>query len=170
MTVPVLGSLLSMVIFGIVLPYRLGMSVRKALWVWSVDPQYHFRLEFLEGGLVGICLKEPEESRTCACCGKEFSNYKFLYEWKSGNQTLGLHHACLEGFCTLMGADTQTFTSLLRLSREFGILLQNDFPEMSNSLMEKIAYFRQLCGGQNFDSFGCRSLVRRPRLSPDDIP
>ena len=172
MTVPVLGSLLAMVVFGIVLPYRSGISVRKALWPWTVTPQYHFRLDFPKFGVRGISLKEPGESRYCASCGKDIADdsHKFFYEWLIGYDVEVLHPECLEEFSTLKGADMQTYKVMLRLSIEYGPLLQNDFPEMSNSLMEKAAYFRQLCMGESAETKGSSSLVKRPRFSLDAIP
>lgn len=148
MTVPVVGSLVSLATIAFLVPHRLGIQPSRILWGWSDSPKRRFKLPHDGVGLSGISLCDLEESAICDSCGQNCAEDIFFYEWRpavGADEVYALHDECLEGYSTLHGADLQTLKALQALEIEFGSFLADSYPRLSHSLQVRTANLHEMC-------------------------
>ena len=171
MSVPVLGSLVALLLLGLILPHKLRVQTSALLNHSSIQPRVSFLLPDQGRGLCGISLRVPSESRLCDSCGGDL-NEDFHYEWKLGrysDERYALHDSCMIGYSSLYGSDQTTLAALKELWDEYGPMLSEVHPHLATSLLYKLDTMRSLCHVPNQPSKNepvlplCRSAKRPKR-------
>lgn len=142
MTVPVVGSLLTCLITGLVLPHKLRVQPCQLLKQWEVKPRLGFLTRNSDAvGLCGMSLKTPLENRLCDSCGGELQDFFFLWRASPNSDQASLyavHPGCVIGYSSLYGADSRTRAALRELWDRFGAKLGGHSPAAASSLREKL--------------------------------
>ena len=177
MTVPVVGSLIATVVFGLIIPHYLRYHPCQLLrTIFNVTPQTMFLLDGKKAGLCGFCIIDyPDEVVVCDSCGGHWEvddPFHFIWRPADGSDELfHIHFGCLVGHSTLVGADFRTLAAIQKLLSLFGAKLEKDHPPlMTFSLKKMFEDFSSLCdvplpGNYTPVSGQSSSRLKRARLS-----
>lgn len=155
MSIPVIGSLLVLVLFGIIIPAKTGVQPSKVMREWLRQPSSSFGIcNDSSKGLFGIALTGPLDLHVCSHCHVEVLSSEVVYKWMCDGSGLHyLHDDCLLGFSALHGMDVETKVSLENLWNEYGSFLMESqhhpHTQLAQSLKVRASILEQIVGGVN---------------------
>lgn len=149
MSVPVVGTLLATLIFGLVIPYHAQVQPCQLLKEWFVTPMTDFIIDEVKPGLRGISVGVPHGDKLCNSCGGGWDRSDTCYyRWRpvvDSPELFDIHESCVVGYSTLFGADFHTLASVERLWKLYGSMLEKSRPSVAFSLKKLLEELSALC-------------------------